>query len=88
MKKSGFIISFMACQLLLVFFYIYHQNMLIQASYQKQKYEKKKGELSQKLQDIKHSLEMSHDLGSIKEFAVNAGMQKITLDQVRQVPHE
>ena len=62
--------------------------MLIKFSYQKQKYEKKKLELAHKKQETTHALHASHDLADIKIFALNAKMRKITLDQIKTVPHE
>ncbi len=89
MKKQGsFFVLFLALQLVLVFFYIYHQNNLIKLSYQKQKLEKKKLVLSQKKQELKQSLHAHHDLAQIKEFAVQSNMRKITLNQIKTVPHE
>lgn len=78
----------MGMQLLLVFFYIYHQNVLIKLSYQKQKYEKKKLVLSQKKQELKQELHSQHDLSHIKDFAVQSKMQKIRLNQIKTVPGE
>lgn len=78
----------MAMQLVLVFFYIYHQNTLIKLSYQKQKYEKKKLVLGQKKQELKQALHAHHDLSAIKDFALQSKMRKITLNQIKTVPDE
>lgn len=88
MKKNGFFILCFGVQLLLLFFYIHHQQELMALSYLKQKHEKKKQELLMKKQDLKQALQESHDLGHIKEFALNAHMKKITLDQIRTIPDE
>lgn len=88
MKKNGFFALFTSVQLLLLFFYIHHQQELVALSYLKQKHEKKKQELLMKKQDLKHALQESHDLTTIKEFALNARMKKVTLDQIRPVPDE
>jgi len=88
MKKSAFMILFIGLQIFLIFFYIYHRSSLIKLSYQKQKYEKKKLQLNQKKQELKQELHASHDLAQIKNFAVQSHMQKITLDQIKPVPHE
>jgi hypothetical protein len=88
MKKSAFTLVFVSIQLFLVFFYIHHQSTLIKLSYEQQKFEKKKLELAQKKQEITHALHASHDLSVIKDFAVQSKMQKITLAQVKAVPHE
>ena len=70
------------------FFYIHHQQELVALSYLKQKYEKKKQELLMKKQDLKQALQESHDLAHIKEFALNANMKKVSLDQIKTVPDE
>ncbi|MBA2307447.1 hypothetical protein H0W26_04915 [Candidatus Dependentiae bacterium] len=88
MKKNGFFIIFTGMQLLFLFFYVYHQHKLVSLSYVKQRYEKKKQELLMKKQDLKQALQESHDLTTIKDFALNAHMKKITLDQLRTIPHE
>ena len=88
MKKNGFFILCACVQLLLLFFYIHHNQELDALSYTKQKYDKKKQELLMKKQDLKQALQESHDLAHIKEFALNAHMKKITLDQIRTVPDE
>lgn len=88
MKKNTSLILFVGLQLFLVFFYIHHQSMAIKLSYQKQKYEKKKLELAQRKQEITHALHENRNLADIKAFALNAKMRKITLDQVKTVPHE
>ncbi len=54
----------------------------------KQGYEKNKQELLMKKQDLKQDLQRSHDLAHIKDFALNAQMKKITLDQIRTIPDE
>jgi predicted membrane protein len=87
-KKGSFFVLFLAMQILLLFFYIYHQSMLIKLSYQKQKLEKKKLALSQKRQELKQALHAQHDLAQIKDFAVQSKMRKITLNQVKTVPNE
>ncbi len=87
-KKNAFLFTFALLQLFLLFFYIHHQSMVIKLSYQKQKYEKKKLELAHKKQDLTHALHAQHNLADIKAFALKAHMRKITLDQVRTVPHE
>ena len=81
-------IAFIAVQLFLIFFYIHHQSALIKRSYTRQKHENKKLELAHKKRDLTHSLHASHNLSSIKDFALQANMQKITLDQIKTVPHE
>jgi hypothetical protein len=86
MKKSAFILLFIAIQLFLIFFYIHHQSTLIKLSFEKQKNEKKKVELTQKKQTLTHALHANHDLAAIKDFAVQSSMQKITLAQVKTVP--
>ena len=88
MKKNSSLYVFAGLQLFLIFFYIHHQSMLIKFSYQKQKYEKKKLELTQKKQEITHALHVNHNLADIKSFALNARMRKITLDQIKIIPHE
>lgn len=62
--------------------------MAIKLSYQKQKYEKKKLELAHKKQELTHTLHENRNLADIKTFALNAKMRKITLDQVKTIPHE
>lgn len=81
-------ILFIGLQIFLIFFYIYHRSTLIGLSYQKQKYEKKKLHLNQKIKELRQELHASHDLAHIKNFAVQSHMQKITLDQIKTVPNE
>ncbi len=88
MKKNGFFIICTGVQLLLLFFYIHHQLTLMELSVVKQGYEKNKQELLMKKQDLKQDLQRSHDLAHIKDFALNAQMKKITLDQIRTIPDE
>ena len=87
-KSSTVTFIFIAAQVILVFFYIHHQSALIKLSYQRQKYENRKLELAHQQRDLKHALHASHNLTGIQEFALQAQMQKITLDQIRTVPHE
>ena len=88
MKKNIPMICFIGLQLFFVFFYIHHQSATIKLSRQKQKHEKKKLELAHKKQELTHALHESHNLAEIKAFALNAKMRKISLDQVKTVPHE
>lgn len=81
-------IVFIVLQLVLVFFYIRHQSTLIELSFLRQKYEQKKLELSHKQRDFKHTLHATHSLSHIKDFALQANMSKITLDQIKTVPDE
>ena len=81
-------VVFIAFQLLLVFFYIRHQSSLIELSFLRQKNEQKKLELIHKQRDLKHILHASHSLSTIKDFAQQAQMSKITLDQIKTVPDE
>jgi len=87
-RTSAHAIVFAAVQLLLVFFYIRHQSSLIQLSYQRQKHEHKKLELAQRKRNLKHALQESHNLSDIKDFALQANMHKLTLDQIKTVPRE
>ena len=87
-KKSGITIAFIAFQIFLIFFYIHHQSRLIRYSYQQQKLEKKRVDLLNKKRELTHALHASYNLSKIKDFAVQANMQKITLNQVKTVPHE
>ncbi len=75
-------------QLFLIFFYIHHQSALIKLSYQRQKHENHKLELAHKKRDLKHALHASHNLSNIKDFALQANMRKITLEQIKTVPNE
>ncbi len=86
-SSSGMII-FVAVQLFIVFFYIHHQNSLIDLSLQRQKYENKKLALAHKKRDLTHELHKTHDLSRIKDYALQANMKKITLDQIKSVPDE
>lgn len=88
MKKPAFTILFTGIQIFLVFFYIHHRSLLIQLSYQKQKYEKRKAHLNQKTLELKQELHATHDLARIKNFALQSHMKKITLDQIKAVPNE
>lgn len=85
---SPITILFVVVQVFLVFFYIRHQSALIELSFQRQKHEQKKLELAHKQSDLKHTLYASHSLSHIKDFAVQANMSKITLDQIKTVPDE
>ena len=86
MKKNNFLALFIGLQLFLVFFYIHHQSSLIKASYQKQKFEKKRLDLAHKKQELTHAVHASHDLADIKAFAEQKKMRKITLDQIKSMP--
>jgi len=77
-----------AVQLFIVFFYIHHQSSLINLSLQTQKHENKKIELAQKKRSLTHELHRTHDLSRIKDYALQANMKKITLDQIKSVPDE
>ena len=85
---STLTLIFIGIQVFFLFFYIHHTSALIQRSYQRQKYEHRKLELANKQRDLKHALHATHSLSRIKEFAVQAQMQKITLEQIKTVPHE
>ncbi|MBA3751732.1 hypothetical protein H0X06_02970 [Candidatus Dependentiae bacterium] len=88
MKKNSFFILCVGLQLILLFFYLYHQANLQTLSYEKQKHEKKRQEFLMKKQDLKQALQESHDLAHIKEFALHSNMKKITLDQIKMIPDE
>ncbi len=79
-------IVFIAVQLFIVFFYIHHQSSLIDLSLTHQKYENHKLELAQKKRSLTHELHKTHDLSRIKDYALQANMKKITLDQIKSVP--
>ena len=86
MKKNTALFLFVGLQLFLIFFYIHHQSMVIKLSYQKQKYEKKKLDLSQKKQQLTHALHANHNLSDIKTFALRNNMRKMTLNQIKTIP--
>ena len=79
-------ILFVAVQLVIVFFYIHHQSSLIDLSLQRQKHENTKIDLAQKKSSLTHELHRTHDLTRIKDYALQANMKKITLDQIKSVP--
>ena len=79
-------VVFIAIQLFIVFFYIHHQSSLIDLSLQQQKHENKRTELAQKKRSLTNELHRTHDLSHIKDYALQANMKKITLDQIRSVP--
>lgn len=88
-KSSGSLtILFVAVQLLIIFFYIHHQSTLIDLSLTRQKYEKRKLSLIETKRNITHELHKTHDLSRIKDYALEANMKKITLDQIKSVPDE
>jgi hypothetical protein len=87
-KYSLFTYGALALQVFLVFFYIHHQSTLIKMSYQKQKHEHIKLERLAKKRDLTHALHASHNLSSIKDFAVQSQMQKVTLNQIKIAPNE
>jgi hypothetical protein len=88
MKRKLFLSLFICIQLFFVFFYIHDQSQRIQLSYQKQKYEKKKAELTEKRQALAQALHASHNLAAIKAFALRSHMQKIKLHQIKSLDHE
>ncbi len=81
-------IIFIVVQLFIVFFYIHHQSSLIDLSLQRQKHENKKIELAQNKRSLTNELHRTHDLMRIKDYALQANMKKITLDQIKSVPDE
>jgi hypothetical protein len=89
-KKSSDTITivFIAVQLVIVFFYIHHQSSLNGLSLQGQKYEQKKLVLAKQKSEVTHELHKTHDLSRIKDYALQAKMQKITLDQIKSIPDE
>lgn len=87
-KSSSLMVVAIAVQLVIVFFYIHHQSTLIDLSLQRQKYENKKVTLAQQKSSLTHELHKIHDLSRIKDYALQANMKKITLDQIKSVPHE
>lgn len=83
MKKNPFIILFFALQLFLVFFYIFKESQIIKLSYQKQKYEKTKKELTEHKKNLTHELHMLKNKNSIKEYARKNNMEKLKLKAIR-----
>jgi hypothetical protein len=87
-RPSWLTLGIIALQIFLVFFYIHHQSTLIKLSYQRQKHEHTKLDRLAKKRELTHTLHASHNLSHIKDFALQSNMQKVTLDQIKTVPHE
>lgn len=90
MKKKLFITVFITAHIFFVFSQIHKQSLFIKLSYEKQKYEKLKQELTEKKQTLNYALrkEMSNP-AAIKAVAKDKfHMQKISLKQIKLLPYE
>lgn len=84
MKRPYFIIIFIATHIFFIIFQIDKHSKIIKLSYQKQKGEQKKEQLTQKIQDLTQQLYELQKRSSIKKFARDElDMKKIKLSQIK-----
>jgi hypothetical protein len=89
MNKQLFIVIIIGLHISFILLQIHKQSYVMQLSYQKQKKEKFKQELIEKKNTLTQQLQIVHNRSTIKKFAEkNLGMKKISLNQIKQMPHE
>ncbi len=86
MKRSYFIVTFIATHIFFIFFQIHKHSKIIRFSYQKQKNEQKKELLIQKIQELTQNLYELKKRSSIKKYAQKKlKMRKIKLSQIKKI---
>jgi cell division protein FtsL len=86
MKRPYFITIFVCTQVFLVFFQIHKHSKIIRLSYQKQKNEQKREELTHQIQALTQQLYRLKEQSSIKQFAQEQlGMKKIKISQIKKL---
>ncbi|MGE0207266.1 MAG: hypothetical protein AB7R69_05460 [Candidatus Babeliales bacterium] len=89
MKAHTFITLFISLHIGFIFLQIHKQSYLVELSYQKQKSEKIKHDLLEKKNNLMQQWYLVHNRAAIKQYAQEElGMKKITLSQIKQMPHE
>lgn len=87
MNRRTFILLFIVCNILIVFFHIHNHTNIVRQLYRKQRNEKIKEELLQKKATATRTLYTLKNPSSIKQFACEQlNMQKIALHQIKTVP--
>ncbi len=89
MSNRSFITFFITIHVVFIFLQIHKQSYVIELSYQKQKNEKLKQELTDKKNGLTQELHMVQNRSNIKKYAESSlGMKKISLSQIKKMPDE
>jgi len=86
MKKFYFVPAFIATHIFFIFFQIHKHSKVIHLSYNKQKGEQQKEQLTQQIQQLTQKLYGLKERSAIKKYAQQKmGMRKVRLSQVKKL---
>lgn len=85
MKRSAFVALFVSTNLAFVLLHLHKQSQIIKCSYEKQKIETEKNQLTKQKQELTHQLHTMHDRTSVKYFAQNTLSKKLEPMKISQI---
>jgi|JI10StandDraft_1071094.scaffolds.fasta_scaffold129876_2 hypothetical protein len=85
MKRSAFVAVFVSTNIAFVLLHLHKQSQIIKYSYEKQKIETEKNQLTKQKQELTHMLHTMHDRASVKYFAQNVLSKKLEPIKISQI---
>ena len=86
-SRNIIITGLIATQLLLIFFYIYTQSLIIQLTYSFQDSERTFQELQKRKKDLTHELLQAQEAQKLKNYATQElQMKKARLSDIKELP--
>lgn len=89
MKSFHFIAVIVGAHIFFIFFYIYHQSIVIKLSFQQQRLEKIQAELIEQKKELQHTLEKIKSRSFIKKYAEEClHWQKVRLTDIKRFDND
>lgn len=86
-SRNIIITGFITVQLILIFFYIYTQSLIIQLTYSFQDSERTFQELQKRKKDLTHELLQAQEAQKLKSYATQElQMKKARLSDIKELP--
>lgn len=88
MKRSFFLTIFIISHIIFIFAQINNYSKIIKITYEKQKNDEAKNLLIKKKRELTHQLSVLQNHTTIKNHAIQLGMQPISLQQIEKLPKD